>query len=470
MIYIIENRVETIEKGFFVVHHYPSDHEILIKFIKGLPDQFAFFVRAGHHSESANCLAAVKIGEAYGYRKDDAPLVAAANKSADNTPVAVKDLNNFKTDVVSELQGQINSPTQAVSNLATDFSQQLVCTRDVKGNDQSRSAGLFVTEENPDLGFTYVVQHQICLKPDFKPKHQISYLLTPEKKDILRHHLDELLRHGVNAPPVDKTEDVSSVVLVSKRTNKNGKANTSSKETSLSKFRFCCDLRRIVHIIRLKSAYVRKPNPSKYFMDPVLTKLKNVEVQDHTSLDEDSTPVKDNSTTNYENLLENISDADNTRKSDNISFVQNNKAMSRPKRHKKLPARFKDQNFVNFSEVDVSSESTSASQLKVKRFLAQKIKNGNRSYLAHIVGEPAQHASWLQENQLGPKANAKLNSRPPPQIKHFIFVIQLIVLCQHIIIEIVPRHHLHLFSVHALYSLDLSHEYMCSTAVYIYIY
>ncbi|VDI42523.1 Hypothetical predicted protein [Mytilus galloprovincialis] len=90
--------------------------------------------------------------------------------------------------------------------------------------------------------------------------------------------------------------------------------------------------------------------------------------------------------------------------------------MSRPKRTKKLPARFKDNNFIHFSEVDVSSESTSASQLKVKRFLAHKIMNGKRAYLAHIVGEPAQHAMWLQEHQLGPKAKAKLKSRPPPKI------------------------------------------------------
>ncbi|CAG2204834.1 unnamed protein product [Mytilus edulis] len=382
-----------------------SDHEILIKFIKGLPDQLAFFVRAGHHSDSANCLAAAKMGEAYGYRKDEAPLVAAVTKSVNNTPAAVKDLNNFKTDVVSELQGQINSLTQAVSKLATNFSQQLDNSRDVKENDRfsrprnrdrqvyqydrglcrkcqapghfARACNwneqestectsdddstfvckflympvrianqeisalidtgssinvmssqlfnsipdsmksefsatsdkitlannqtvqiygtaknivldfsdccikskqfkvltqspaslppnsevliwghvngkvqygmqeLFVTEENPDLGFTNVVQHQICLKPDFKPKHQRSYRLTPEKKDILRHHLDELLRQGVIAP-VDETEDVpitSPVVLVSKRTYQKGKANASSKETSLSKFRFCCDFR-----------------------------------------------------------------------------------------------------------------------------------------------------------------------------------------------------------------------------------
>lgn len=175
-------------------------------------------------------------------------------------------------------------------------------------------------------------------------------------------------------------------------------------------------LSKSVHINRLKSAYVRKPNPSKYFMDPVHTKLDDVEVQDYTSMDEDNTPVKDNQNTNYDNLSENTSDSDNTSKSDNILIVENSTAMSRPKRTKKLPARFKDNNFIHFSEVDVSSESTSASQLKVKRFLAHKIMNGKRAYLAHIVGEPAQHAMWLQEHQLGPKAKAKLKSRPPPKI------------------------------------------------------
>ena len=31
---------------------------------------------------------------------------------------------------------------------------------------------LFVTAENPNLGYTDIVQHKICLKPDYKPKHQ----------------------------------------------------------------------------------------------------------------------------------------------------------------------------------------------------------------------------------------------------------------------------------------------------------
>ncbi|CAC5395827.1 unnamed protein product [Mytilus coruscus] len=387
---------------------YKSDHAVLIKFIKGFSDQLAFFVRAGYHSDSANCLTAAKMGEAYGYRKDDAPLVAAATKSADNTPVAVKALNNFKTDVVSELHGQINSLSQSMSKLATGFSQQLDCTRNVKGNDhfpcprnrcrqvsqsdrglcrKCQAPGHFARPSNwnergnidsyftchicgqtdrkspqcvnysgnrSNPGFTgqdprggnlikflyttlnisnktvldsdhehynnysdstectsdddsafvckflymsvrianleisvlidtgssknvmtsqlfnsipdskksefsatndkitltnnQTVQIYGTAKPDFKPKHQRSYRLTPEKKDILRHHLDEHLRQGVFAP-VDETEDVpitSLVVLMSKRTNQKGKANTSPKETSLSKFRFCCDFRYLI--------------------------------------------------------------------------------------------------------------------------------------------------------------------------------------------------------------------------------
>ena len=107
---------------------------------------------------------------------------------------------------------------------------------------------LFVTPENPDLGYTEIVQHKISLKPDFKPKNQRSYRLTPEKKEVLRHQLDELLRQGVIST-VDESEDVpitSPIVLVSKRVHQPDRTNTNertSKDSSLSKFRFCCDFR-----------------------------------------------------------------------------------------------------------------------------------------------------------------------------------------------------------------------------------
>ncbi|CAC5405276.1 unnamed protein product [Mytilus coruscus] len=77
---------------------------------------------------------------------------------------------------------------------------------------------IFITDENPALGFTDVVQHKIILKPDFKPKYQRSYRLTPDKKQVLRDHLDHLLKQGIISP-VGETEDIpitSPIVLVSK--------------------------------------------------------------------------------------------------------------------------------------------------------------------------------------------------------------------------------------------------------------
>ncbi|VDI46664.1 Hypothetical predicted protein [Mytilus galloprovincialis] len=84
---------------------------------------------------------------------------------------------------------------------------------------------LFVTDENPRLGYTELVKHNICLKPDFKPKHQQPYRLSPDKKNVLRDHLDELLKQGIISP-VQETEDIpitSPIVLVSKRTRPQSK-------------------------------------------------------------------------------------------------------------------------------------------------------------------------------------------------------------------------------------------------------
>jgi hypothetical protein len=56
---------------------------------------------------------------------------------------------------------------------------------------------LFVTNENPKLGLTQLVEHQIHLKPDAVSKHQRPYKLPPHKRDVLRHQLDELLSQGI---------------------------------------------------------------------------------------------------------------------------------------------------------------------------------------------------------------------------------------------------------------------------------
>ena len=90
---------------------------------------------------------------------------------------------------------------------------------------------LFVTPDNPDLGLTPVGEHQIHLKPDAIPKHQRPYKLTPDKREVLRHHLDELLGQGIIST-VSDTEYIpisSLIVLVSKRNTPKPELNQEPK-------------------------------------------------------------------------------------------------------------------------------------------------------------------------------------------------------------------------------------------------
>ena len=104
---------------------------------------------------------------------------------------------------------------------------------------------LFITKDNPGLGHTTIVKHEIHLKPDAKSKHQRPYRLPPDKKEVLRHQLDDLLAQGIIAP-VSETEDVpitSPIVLVAKRNKPKIDPSNITKEQSLSSYRFCCDFR-----------------------------------------------------------------------------------------------------------------------------------------------------------------------------------------------------------------------------------
>jgi hypothetical protein len=88
------------------------------------------------------------------------------------------------------------------------------------------------------MGYTSVVEHTIILKPDAVGKQQKPYRLSPQKREILRYHLDSLLVQGIISP-VKETDDLpitSPIVLVAKRTN-------STDKNSLQNFRFCCDFR-----------------------------------------------------------------------------------------------------------------------------------------------------------------------------------------------------------------------------------
>ena len=104
---------------------------------------------------------------------------------------------------------------------------------------------VFATNDNADLGCTDMISHKIHLKPDFVPKYQRPYRLPPDKKAVLRHQLDELLRQGIICP-VSDSEDVpitSPIVLVAKRNKPKLHPDEITKESSLSSYRFCCDFR-----------------------------------------------------------------------------------------------------------------------------------------------------------------------------------------------------------------------------------
>ncbi|CAC5414951.1 unnamed protein product [Mytilus coruscus] len=101
-----------------------------------------------------------------------------------------------------------------------------------------KNIDLFVTDDNPNLGYTKLIEHTIRMKPDATGKHQKPYRLPPYKREILRHHLDKLLKQGIISP-VSETEDLpitSPIVLVTKR-------STSSDQHAPQNFRFCCDFR-----------------------------------------------------------------------------------------------------------------------------------------------------------------------------------------------------------------------------------
>ncbi|VDH99270.1 Hypothetical predicted protein [Mytilus galloprovincialis] len=253
-----------------------KDHEILSQFIKGLPEQLAFFVRAGTHKDSVSALAAAKMGEAYGYRKnDEAPGHYRANCNWNGhgeispTMQSVNFVSNsvmvlFSVTIIvirgnqsnpgvighapsgrSSIGARKRSPPQSRQREEINYVNYSTDTEDCEFTDENLTSfksqfysyahqgeeteskflsnfelpkhlstdeqrqisqfliqykDLFVTDENPRLGYTELVKHNICLKPDFKPKHQQPYRLSPDKKNVLRDHLDELLKQGIISP------------------------------------------------------------------------------------------------------------------------------------------------------------------------------------------------------------------------------------------------------------------------------
>ena len=103
-----------------------------------------------------------------------------------------------------------------------------------------------MTKDNPSLGCKNLAKHHIILKQNFKPLHQRSYRLPPTKREVLRHHLDELLQQGVICK-LDANEEApitSPIVLIEKRM-KSSEPKANDRDSSLREYRFCVDYQYI---------------------------------------------------------------------------------------------------------------------------------------------------------------------------------------------------------------------------------
>ncbi|MCG8047544.1 MAG: hypothetical protein N0E48_18270 [Candidatus Thiodiazotropha endolucinida] len=119
---------KVIEKGNKIQK---SDQEILLKFIQGLPDQLAFFVRAGNPSDVQAALTSAKMGEAFGYRFSSG-LTSKGNQPATASVAAATRAD----DRITSLEQTVNKLGDTIERLLVSPKQDL---RDTSHNSGRNS-------------------------------------------------------------------------------------------------------------------------------------------------------------------------------------------------------------------------------------------------------------------------------------------------------------------------------------------
>lgn len=200
-----------------------------------------------HHnatSVAGGCNSVNLANESTSHKSDDNDI-----SKSNNTGTCCTNLNNKEsgsTDVFTNCDEGSCCFDEFISHFDLDIEHLSSVELDELKHCLYSNRDIFVTKQNPSLGFTTVVEHKIHLKKDAVPKHHQPYRLSPDKKEVLRTQLDELLKQGI-IEPVSESENIpisSPIVLVSKRKkpdNKNNRAGT--KDPNLASYRFCCDFR-----------------------------------------------------------------------------------------------------------------------------------------------------------------------------------------------------------------------------------
>lgn len=88
------------------------EHEIMAKFIAGLPNKMAFFVRAGHPTDTQTALTSAKMAEACGYR-DHSESVNAIDSARKQKPY--QKIQGTTDPAVEDLRKQIENLTEIVT-------------------------------------------------------------------------------------------------------------------------------------------------------------------------------------------------------------------------------------------------------------------------------------------------------------------------------------------------------------------
>lgn len=140
---------QLVEKGQLLNK---APHEILTKFIMGLPEKLALFVRAGGHKDMSSALSAAKLGEAYGYRIADELMVAATNPATKTANKAT-----FEPSLAENLASQIAELTQKVEQLSSQRANRSFSNSD---NWKPRRTDKNIRTRDTTSNFSYTAPQQ----------------------------------------------------------------------------------------------------------------------------------------------------------------------------------------------------------------------------------------------------------------------------------------------------------------------
>ena len=91
------------------------EHELVVKFVNGLPDKLAFFVRAGQPKDLRTALASAKMGEGFGYRTHAS--VPSVSHVSHNMPPSVSHVSGGNPGAIAQLQEQVETLTNMVQSM-----------------------------------------------------------------------------------------------------------------------------------------------------------------------------------------------------------------------------------------------------------------------------------------------------------------------------------------------------------------